>query len=196
MEINNLEKLLEKIHSSLERIALALEKQAKVFEEQNYYEDENASTTPASDTNDVFDKIKSADERKFAEDLVNFVKNECPDEDYWANLRTSLFWADLGISSTSYGIPSDLKLKIERIERLAEKMFITYINEKRSDIKKKEAPLIDEMSVECANWAKNNHLKNVTKQDVELFLHEHETELSPQGQRLLWTKSKFRLRGD
>src|SRR3989344_3870384 len=118
MEINNPEKLLEKIHSSLERIALALEKQAKVFEEQNYYEDENASTTPASDTNDVFDK------------------------------------------------------------------------------KKKEAPLIDEMSVECANWAKNNHLKNVTKQDVELFLHEHETELSPQGHRLLWTKSKFRLRGD
>lgn len=133
---------------------------------------------------------------QLAVELATFVKRQFPEAE---NMRGSLyraknvFWASKGLPET-FGLPPEIRLKVEKAEMLAEqKLGEEQTIKERTQIEKEKQslpPLINE----CVEWAKRFDLRRVTKSDIGAFLAEKNVELTTHSTNLLYAKANLLLK--
>ncbi len=145
--------------------------------EQRYVTEEQAEQ-PA----EIPDEVKKKPEEELADELVEFVRREFPDELGPTALRgTHLFWESKGVSR--FPPPRDLKiqLKLEKVESLARRKI-----DRETQTREKE--LIPKLVEECSKWARENDLEKITKANVDYFLSEREQTLSKISRDAIYNK--------
>jgi len=142
---------------------------------------------------EVPEEIKSATPEELAVNLISFVKEEFPDNKrIWIPNIASLFWSSKNVER--WNLPSDIKLKIEKAERLAQRQL-----ENEREIKEKERLETEKIELpslvgSCVDWAREHGLKRVTKADVEAFLLEKNIEILSQTKRALYAMVNVQLK--
>ncbi len=142
---------------------------------------------------EVPEEIKSATPEELAVKLISFVKEEFPDNKrIWIPNIASLFWRSKNVER--WNLPPDIKLKIEKAERLAQRQL-----ENEREIKEKERLEMEKIELpslvgSCVDWAREHGLKRVTKADVEAFLLEKNIEILPQTKRALYAMVNVQLK--
>lgn len=111
------------------------------------------------------DYLEDSSVEQLAEDLANFVKKEFPESNepgvpYSAR---GAFWASKGIEST-HALRPELRLKVERASTIASD---NLAKARAADRSKLEQDLIEE----CLTWTRQQGSANLTKADVDTFLH-------------------------
>lgn len=107
---------------------------------------------------------------------------EFPDELDRVSFRaTGLFWESKGVSRHMYPRDPKVELKMEKAESLAR-------NKLQQKTLKREKELIPKLVEECAEWARKNGLKKLTKSSLELFLSEKEQALSRMSKDMIYNK--------
>jgi len=112
---------------------------------------------------EIPDEIKSSSAEELAEQIIAFAKKEFADQGSPIRTITSMFWDNKNV--IKWNLPANLRLKIEKADRLAQKQ----LEIERDGREKDELlSLVDP----CVEWAKKYRLKKVSEADTEAFILE------------------------
>lgn len=108
-------------------------------------------------------ELKTITAEKLAQELVAFARAEFSEEDddrIWIHQISDYFWKSKKIDK--WDLPTDIELKVEKAERIADKILETERNEKIANRLEKENAELPEMISDCIKWAQQKGLKKVT----------------------------------
>lgn len=142
-------------------------------------------------------KIESSTVEQLANDLLEFTKKEFEGEEgYQRRIRVSSnsYWEKIGLDRFYFDLPVDIRLKLEKAERLAQKQVDIELEaktKKRLDAEKAKLPeLIDK----CKHWAINRGVKKIILADLDVFLLEEDIKLLPQTKRAILATTNLDLK--
>jgi hypothetical protein len=139
-------------------------------------------------------QIKSATPEELAAELVSFAKREFTHEErIWISRAAEFFWEEKGIT-TKWNIPSDIRLKLEKAETLAQQQIHS---EREAELKaqlEKEKAELPHLISQCVVWARKQGLSRLTQADVDAFLLEQEKEILPQTKRAIYATANVQLK--
>lgn len=130
--------------------------------------------------------LEEGSEEDLSKELVEYALKEVPNEKYLSHFVKNMFWKIKGIEST-YDLPSQLKLKVERVENKAE-------TQKRQEVEKQEKLKLDTIIEDCLKWAKENGATKLTKSDVNAYVMDSEKSLTQASKDILYSKVNMRLK--
>jgi len=138
-------------------------------------------------------EIKSATPEQLAAELVSFAKREFSHEDRISiGYVAQFFWEEKGVEK--WAMPSEIKLKLEKAERLAQHQID---NEREAEVQarlEREKAELSHLVSRCVEWARKQGFKRVTQADVDAFLFEEQKELLPQTKRAIWATANVQLK--
>ena len=138
-------------------------------------------------------KIRSAAPEELAAELVAFAKREFSHEERISiSHAAQFFWEEKGMEK--WTMPSDIKLKLEKAERLAQQQLDSERERETQaqlEIEKAELP---HLITRCIEWARKYDLNRLTQADVEAFLLEEKVEILPQTERALYATANVQLK--
>lgn len=138
-------------------------------------------------------EIKSASPEELAVELISFTKKELSGEERMRVRKVAqLFWG--GKKIERWGMPPEIRLKIDKAEMLAQKQLDTEREVKEREQLEKEKMGLPSLTNLCVDWAKEHGLKRVIQSDVEAFLMEKNVELLRQTERSLYALVNVKLR--
>lgn len=140
--------------------------------------------------------IQTSPVEQLAKELVSFVKDNTVDVDSrWIDQQMlDCFWESKGISG-KYDLPSEIRLKMDKVQHLAEKQLEEERELREKEQLKKEKAQIPQLIEECIVWARRNNLtKSLKKADVDVFLSDKEIKLSTETKHLLWSMVNVQLK--
>ncbi|MCQ5373719.1 MAG: hypothetical protein NO515_01650 [Candidatus Methanomethylicia archaeon] len=114
------------------------------------------------------------------------------DEGYSYHTAFRYFWESKGVQD--FLLPSEARLKIQRVEFLAERELI---KESESERKRKLQEQKDELPSlvsQCVDWARANGLKRITLADLDTFLLEKDIDLLHEIKRTLYSMVNLKLK--
>jgi len=189
----------EVLNEKLDRIVIALERIANILETKNsiteseYEEGETGDYESERSVVKVPSEIKFASAEELAAKLVDFTKKEFPDNErmYIRNV-SQLFWGQKNVSK--WNMPSEIQLKIEKAEMLAQKQFETERDVKEREQLEKEKMGLPTLVGSCIDWAKDHGLKRVTQADVDAFLLDKNIDILSQTKRSLYAMANVSIK--
>jgi hypothetical protein len=135
--------------------------------------------------------VESATPEELAKELVSFFKEQYPEEQ-WVDYKSGVFWESKGVIRDS--LPPDLRLKVQKAERLAQEEIDKEWKEEIKERLEKESADLPSLVISCIDWAKSKGLTNLAKMEIETFLSEKNLDLLPQTQKILKTQVNFGLK--
>jgi hypothetical protein len=136
-------------------------------------------------------KLMSAEE--LAEELVEYVRKQFPDNVNMVYSVKDIFWKSKGLEDT-WDIPLEIKLKIQQTELLADNK-IAEENKKLEKIRlEKEKEQLPDLIEDCITWAQGLGFNKITKSDLDTFLMEREIQLLKFSSDYLHNKVNLRLK--
>lgn len=132
--------------------------------------------------------FEKSNEEELSTELVEYALEQNPDEKYLSHFIQNMFWNVKGLENT-YNLPSELKLKTDRIENKAQILF-------RKKIEAQEKEKLDEIVEQCFSWAKSNGALKLTKSDINAYLMENEISLTQNIKDILYSKVNMKLKND
>ncbi|MBU4245593.1 MAG: hypothetical protein ABIF85_05640 [Nanoarchaeota archaeon] len=176
---------LDRIVKALERIADALESVEEIPGDDISLEEDKQSEIP--------EEIKSATPEKLASELIAFIQKEFSDEANMSMYRASeFFWSQKNIRK--YEMPPEVRLKIEKVEMLAEKQLNAAREVKDKAQLEKEKLELPSTVTSCVNWAREHNLKKITLADVDAYLLDKNIELLYQIKRSLYAMANVAIK--
>ena len=91
-------------------------------------------------------------------------------------------------------MPSEIQLKIEKAEMLAQKQFETERDVKEREQLEKEKMGLPTLVGSCIDWAKDHGLKRVTQADVDAFLLDKNIDILSQTKRSLYAMANVSIK--
>ncbi len=139
------------------------------------------------------EEIKTASPEELAAELVSFIKTEFPEAKRTRVRDISIiFWEIKNVER--WGIPPDIRLKLEKAEMLAKRQLEEEKELKEKEQLEREKAKLPSLVNSCIEWAEEHDLKRVTKTDVEAFLIEKNVDILPQTQRALYAMVNVKLK--
>lgn len=135
-------------------------------------------------------RLKTAEE--LAEELLSFVSEEFGLEEWCVTRKSHLYWLEKGLER--HCPPDYLKLKIEKVEAIADKEYRSKQEAQRRREIETEKELLNSVVPECLSWAKDNNVVKITKFDVNAFLADKGVRFSHETIDLLYWQVKSALR--
>ena len=142
---------------------------------------------------EVPDWIKKRTPEELAVEILEFVKKEFPEEEWFGfHLASRYFWESKGVQE--YMMPSEVQLKIQRANFLAQKELTKQAEAERKRTLQEEKDELPSLVGKCVDWARINGLNKVTLADVDTFLLEKDLELMHETKRALYSMANLKLK--
>ncbi len=137
--------------------------------------------------------IKSATPEELATELASFAKREFAHEErIWISRAAEFYWEQKGI--TKWEMPSDIRLKLEKAEMLAQQQIDS---EREAELKaqlEKEKTQLPDLVSQCVLWARRQGLSRLTHADIDAFLLEQGIEMLSQTKRAIYSTANVQLK--
>lgn len=143
----------------------------------------------------VPEEISSATDEQLSQELIAFAKKELSFEGEFINIAlvSNSFWLSKGLSS-KWNLPSEIRLKVDRVEMLARQNIHNERQAKRQEKLNMEKEQLPTLVSECVLWASKNGLKRLTVADVDAFLLGKEINLDYQIKRNLYAIANVEIK--
>jgi hypothetical protein len=119
---------------------------------------------------EVMKDLQSKDENQLADEMLVFLSKEFPEPFITNYHSTEPFWEQKGINM--WFLDPELRLKIEKVNTIVRQKFEQERLKKEKECIEKEKELLPKLVEECLEWAGKNHIKKVTKSNIDYFLTE------------------------
>lgn len=103
-----------------------------------------------------------------------------------------LFWDNKGVER--FILPSGARLKIERVNYLAERQIAKEEDAKKKKRLAEEKEELPSLVSQRVDWARLNSLKRLTLADVDTFILEKELDLLNETKRAVYTMGNVKLK--
>jgi hypothetical protein len=137
--------------------------------------------------------LKTSTPEELAVEIIDFAKKEFPEEEgfgYHSAIR--YFWESKGVQE--FLMPSEVHMKIERANYLAERQMVKEKEEKKKKRLAEEKAELPSLVGQCLDWARLNNLKRLTLADVDTFIMEKELDLLNETKRAIYAKANVKLK--
>lgn len=151
------------------------------------FDDEEPQETPI--------EITSASPEKLAQELVAFAKTEFPadvDEKIWIHQVSDYFWKNKKIDK--YDLPTDIELKIEKAERIAEQLLEKEQKEQLEKRLEEESARLPVLVEDCIKWAEEKGFKKVTHADIDAYLMKKKLDVHYETKRNLYATVNLEMK--
>jgi hypothetical protein len=134
----------------------------------------------------VLEKLGKMSAEEIAKDMVAFANKQFPDSLDFFEIRNA-FLAENGTDRFGVNMDANLRVKIDKADRLAQQQIMQAVVKKE----KEELPKIVE---ECVKWAKENGFNKLTRSNLDAFLLEKSMSFSNPTHDALYIKVNFELK--
>jgi len=141
---------------------------------------------------EVPDWLRTRTAEELAAEILEFNKKEFPEATFFHNI-SRLFWKSKGFDSR-YGMPSEVAMKIEKAEILAERAIRDEIETERRERIEKEKEELPSLVSHCVDWARTNGLKRLTLADIDAYIMERNLEILKETRRALYAMANLTLK--
>jgi len=130
--------------------------------------------------------LEKTSEEKIINEMIEYSLKEFPDEKYLSYSFKNIFWQSKGLGD-KYNFPTDIKIKIEKVESKADNLF-------QKKIEEQEKEKIEDTIENCFNWAKKYNSTKLTKSDVNAYLLEIGKSFSTTSKDIIYSKVNMKLK--
>lgn len=141
---------------------------------------------------DVPKWLKTSTPEEIAVEILEFKKREFPEEEHFFHSMSHYYWSDKGIEK--YQMPSDIQMKIEKAEMLAEREIRRDEENQRKERLKKEKEELPSLVSQCVDFARMNNLKRLTLSDVDTFVMEKDLDVMHETKRAIYAMANVKLK--
>ena len=156
-------------------------------------EQDSAPPDGANMTEKATQWLKNETPETLAKQMLEFKDEEFPkDEDVQFHTLSHLFWTNKGIDA--YFLPSDVQLKKEQANIIAQRRFEKEKEEKQRARLAYEKEELPSLVGQCIDWARVNGLNKITLSDVDTFVMEKELDILYETKRALYSMANLKLK--
>lgn len=145
-------------------------------------------TAPREQKEVDYSWLEKTSEEDIINEMIEFSLKEFPDEKYLTYSLKNIFWQSKKLDD-KYNLPSEMKIKIEKIESKADNVL-------RKKVEEKEKERLDQIIQNCYDWAKENGSSKLTKSDVNAYIMEVGESLTQASKDILYSKVNMRLKNE
>ena len=137
--------------------------------------------------------IKTRTPEELAVEMLEFKKKEFPEnEKLGFHTISNFFWKSKGIER--YAMPSDIELKVERANILAQREILKEEERQKKEQWEKEKEELPSLVSQCIDWARTNGLKRLTLGDIDAYIMERNLDILKETRRALYAMANVKLK--
>lgn len=137
--------------------------------------------------------IKTRTPEELAVEMLEFKKKEFPEnENLGFHTISNFFWKSKGIER--YAMPSDIELKVERANILAQREILKEEEKQKKEQWEKEKEELPSLVSQCIDWARTNGLKRLTLGDIDAYIMERNLDILRETRRALYAMANVKLK--
>ena len=142
---------------------------------------------------EVPDWIKTRTAEELAVEMLEFKRKEfSEDEDLGFHRISDFFWKSKGVET--YYMPSDIQLKVERANILAQKEILKEAEMQKKERLEKEKEELPSLVSQSIDWARTKGLKRLTVADIDAYIMERNLDLLNETRRALYAMANVELK--
>ena len=137
--------------------------------------------------------MKTRTPEELAVEMLEFKKKEFPEnENLGFHTISNFFWKSKGIER--YAMPSDIELKVERANILAQREILKEEEKQKKEQWEKEKEELPSLVSQCIDWARTNGLKRLTLGDIDAYIMERNLDILRETRRALYAMANVKLK--